>query len=138
MLRRFLLQSHRLVRSDQPSWTAVGVDLTASSGRILGNAVLSGPAPFSSQAVGDYQTLRCEIDKAVGKITISRPKALNAVSMEVCLIFQHLHHGPFALRNILSCISTKNEPFADTTVQSLCRQWRRWCMHPIGWILQTM
>lgn len=40
-------------------------------------------APLSTEASEEYNTLRVEIDSPVGMITIARPKALNAVSMEV-------------------------------------------------------
>ena len=98
MSRRFLTQSRCLLQSNLPR-TAHGGEIINPVRWALGNAAFSSSASFSSQAIGDYQTLRCEIDSPVGKITIARPKALNAVSMEVCLSLTF-----YILRLCASCL----------------------------------
>jgi len=83
MVRGILGGFSGLLSVAQPFCPAVVGGGMCVSRNILGSLVPSFQAPLSTDASKEYNTLRVEIDSPVGKITIARPKALNAVSMEV-------------------------------------------------------
>lgn len=83
MIRGFSTRCGGLLSVAQPFRPAVVGGGMSASTNILGSLVPSFEAPLSTEASEEYNTLRVEIDSPVGMITIARPKALNAVSMEV-------------------------------------------------------